>query len=122
MGNEKKSILVVEDDKLILRAFKGLLQENGYTVDTAETGNQALQKIRAKDYDAAIFDITLPDISGIELLQKIPKETSSMFKIVMAEFSAKEMGQLAADSGADEYLVKPVSHQELLKLLKDLFS
>jgi DNA-binding response OmpR family regulator len=116
-----KRILLVDDDRLNLKAFKNYFQENGYIVDTAETGNYAIKKMLEKDYDVAIFDVTLPDMDGIELLLKTPKH-SPMFKIVISGISSREIGSLAADYGADEYLVKPINLQELLELIKNYFA
>jgi CheY-like chemotaxis protein len=120
-SRKKKTILVVDDDRMIRTTFEDFLQENGYDVDTVTTSNQAIQKMEAKDYEAAIIDITLPDMSGIELLQNIPRKNLGMLKIVMTDLPTKESGQLAADNGADEYLVKPINPQELLELLKNRF-
>jgi DNA-binding response OmpR family regulator len=77
--------------------------------------------MQTKEYDVGIFSLALPDMSGIELL-KIPIKTLPMFKIVMTGVSTKEIGQLAADNGADEYLVKPVNPKEILELIKKQFS
>jgi CheY-like chemotaxis protein len=119
--NRRKTILIVDNDKTILKTIASFLQENGYTTDTAETGNQAIQKMQTKDYDVGIFSTTLPDISGIELLPKIPRKTTPMYKIVITSVSTKEIGSLAADNGADEYLVKPINPKELIKLIKNHF-
>jgi CheY-like chemotaxis protein len=121
INHQQKTILVVDDDKTTLRTLTSFLQENGYTTDKAETGNQAIQKMQTKEYDVGIFSLALPDMSGIELL-KIPIKTLPMFKIVMTGVSTKEIGQLAADNGADEYLVKPVNPKEILELIKKQFS
>jgi DNA-binding response OmpR family regulator len=119
--NQWKNILIADDDKTILKTLASFLQEKGYTADTVETGDQAIQKMQTKDYDVGIFSITLPDISGIELLQKIPRKTTPMYKIVITSVSTKEMGSLAADNGADEYLVKPIDPEELIKLINNHF-
>ena len=119
MENENNSILLVDDDKSILRSLMSFLQGYGYSVDTAETGKEAIEKIQTRQYVAAVFDVTLPDISGTELLLKIPKKASQMLKIVMSGLSTREVGFLAADNGADEYLVKPINPLELLKLIRE---
>jgi DNA-binding response OmpR family regulator len=115
----EKRILLVDDDKLTLRRFKSYFQKNGYIVDTAETANQAIRKMQTKDYDVGIFDVTLPDIDGIELLLKIPKKSSFMLKIIITGGSSREIGSFAAENGADEYLVKPVSPEEVLEIFRN---
>ena len=94
-----------------------ILQRNGYEVDKAETGTEAMEKINHRNYDLALIDLKLPDIEGTELLLKIPKKTNKMAKIIVTGFSNVENGCRAAENGADEYLVKPVKPEELLKVV-----
>ena len=75
--------------------------------------------MQAKDYDVGIFDVTLPDIDGIELLLKIPKKSSPMFKIIITGASSRDIGSFAAENGADEYLLKPVSPEEVLEIIRN---
>ena len=69
-----KTILVVDDDKSILRTFTRILQKNGYEIDPAETGKEAIEKADIKKYDLALVDIRLPDMDGTELLAKMKKQ------------------------------------------------
>ena len=94
-------------------------ERNGYDVDKAETGNEAMEKINHRNYDLALIDLKLPDIEGTELLLKIPKKANKMAKIIVTGFSNVESGCRAAENGADEYLVKPVKPEELLKVISD---
>ena len=119
---QKENVLIVEYDQTILKTLVNFLREHGYTTDKAETGDQALLKMQTTHFDVMIFDVTLPDISGIELLLKIPQETTPVFKIIISSISTKEIGRTAAENGADEYIVKPVNPKEILKLIKDRFS
>lgn len=65
---EKKSILVVDDDKTILKSLKTLLELEGYSVDTVETGQEAIEKSKTEFYNLALLDIKLQDMEGTELL------------------------------------------------------
>ena len=103
MSDKKKRILVVDDDASILRGFKRILQEKGYAVETAETGHEALKKIRKQKFDVCLVDIRLPDMDGTELLLDIG-ETPETFKIIITGFSSEQAGKKAADYGADEFL------------------
>lgn len=114
----KKTILLVDDEESIRKAFTDILEKAGYLVDTAETGQKALEKVQAKRYDVALVDIKLPDMEGTDLLLKLPKN-SEMVKIVITGFSTMENGAKAADCGADDFLVKPVDPQELLNAIKE---
>ncbi len=115
----QKTILVVDDDKSILRTFTRILQKNGYEIDTAETGKEAMEKAENRQYDLALVDIRLPDMDGTDLLAKLKKPLQNTVKIMITGFPSLETGVKALDEGADAYLVKPVKPQELLVLLEE---
>ena len=118
-GRNKKTILVVDDDKSILRTFTRILQKSGYEIDTAETGKEAMEKTENRHYDLALVDIRLPDMDGTDLLAKLKKQLQHTVKIMITGFPSLETGVKALDEGADAYLVKPVKPQELLVLLEE---
>jgi DNA-binding response OmpR family regulator len=115
----KKTILVVDDDKSILRTFTRILQKSGYDIDVAETGKEAMEKAENHHYDLALVDIRLPDMDGTDLLAKLKKQLQHTVKIMITGFPSLETGVKALDEGADAYLVKPVKPQELLMLLEE---
>jgi len=114
-----KTILVVDDDKSILRTFTRILQKNGYEIDSAETGKEAIEKACSRHYDLALVDIRLPDMDGTDLLAKIKEQLQNTIKIMITGFPSLESGVKALDEGADAYLVKPVKPEELLMLIKE---
>jgi len=114
-----RTILLVDDDKSILRTFTRILQKNGYKIDTAETGKEAIEKADSRHYDLALVDIKLPDMDGTDLLAKIKKQLQNTIKIMITGFPSLESGVKALDEGADAYLVKPVKPEELLMLIKE---
>jgi DNA-binding response OmpR family regulator len=116
---EKKTVLVVDDDKSILNSFLRFLKKAGYAVETAETGKGALEKAQAKRYDVALIDVGLSDMDGTDLLLKLKSTNSDMIKIIITGFSTNETGTRAADYGADDYLVKPVKLKELLEVIEE---
>jgi two-component system response regulator HydG len=115
----KKTILVVDDDKSILRTFTRILQKSGYEIDVAETGKEAMEKAENRNYDLALVDIRLPDMDGTDLLAKLKNQLQHTVKIMITGFPSLETGVKALDEGADAYLVKPVKPQELLMLLEE---
>jgi DNA-binding NtrC family response regulator len=115
---EKKSILVVDDDKAILKYAKGILQLEGYDVDVAETGFDAMEKSSTRYYNLVLLDIMLPDIQGTELLTKMHRTTPKMMKIMVTGFPSFDNAVEALNMGADAYLLKPVELEELLKVVK----
>jgi len=115
----KKTILIVDDDKSILRTFTRILQKSGYEIETAETGKEAIEKTEDQHFDLALVDIRLPDMEGTDLLAKLKKQLQQTVKIMITGFPSLETGVKALDEGADAYLVKPVKPQELLLLLEE---
>ena len=118
IGVEKKRILLVDDDKSILRVFTRILQKEGYMTDEAETGKEAMEKIDSRTYDLALIDMKLPDMEGIHLLGKINSVNPKMTKILITGFPSVDDGLEALDNGADAYLVKPVKVEDLLKIVR----
>ncbi len=119
MEKAKKRILVIDDDKSILRTFTRILQKNGYEIDVAETGREAIEKTENSCYALALIDIRLPDMDGTDLLAKIQKTMGDAVKIMITGFPSLENGVKALDEGADAYLVKPVKPEELLALIEE---
>ena len=119
VATSKKLILVVDDDKSILRTFTRILQKSGYDIEVAETGKEAIEKAENRHYDLALVDIRLPDMDGTDLLAKLKTSFQNTIKIMITGFPSLETGVKALDEGADAYLVKPVKPQELLLLLEE---
>ncbi|MFB0522418.1 MAG: response regulator [Candidatus Bathyarchaeia archaeon] len=115
---KNKSILVVEDDKAILKGLKGILQSEDYSVDTAETGQEALHKFKTKFFNLALLDIKLPDIEGTELLRIMHENQPEMMKIMVTGYPSLENAVIALNQGADAYVIKPVKPEKLLDLIE----
>ena len=109
-----KRVLIVDDDKNILRFFTQILQKNGYIVDSAETGRKALEKIHRQVYHAALIDIVLPDANGLDLLKDIPFQTQ---KIVMTGSNLEENRKKALIEGANAFLIKPIRIEKILETI-----
>ena len=114
---EKKRVLVVDDDRDILRVFRVILEKAGYIVKTAETGREALTELNNSNFDACLVDVKLPDMDGTELLLEMGENPETV-KIIITGFSSESVGIRAADFGADDYLVKPVKAEDLLAVLR----
>jgi DNA-binding NtrC family response regulator len=118
MNWNKKRILIVDDDVTILKGFKKILEKEGFTVENAETGKDAIKKMEKVKFNVCIFDVKLPDMDGTELLLKIPNDPK-IVKIIVTGFSTIEVGKKAADYGADDFLVKPVKSEELIATVRE---
>ncbi len=120
MNQEKKRILIVDDDKLILKNFKQILELEGYVVDTAETGREAIEKSNANFYNLALVDIRLPDMQGTELLTSMHDTTPKMRKIIVTGYPSLENAVAAVNKDADGYIIKPILDiTVLLKAIKE---
>ncbi len=117
--DHRKKILIVDDDTRILQTLKSILQLQGYIVQTAQTGAEAIQKSQAQRYNLALLDIRLPDMEGTELLTKMPLGTPRMRTIIISGYPSLENTVGSLNLGADAYLVKPIDPSDLVKIVKD---
>lgn len=112
-------ILVVDDDPEIVSFLKRGLAYEGYTIDTAGDGTEALAKAREREPDLVILDIMMPGLDGIEVSRRLRQ--ASEVPILMLTAKATVADRVAGlDSGADDYLVKPFAFDELLARIRAL--
>jgi two-component system KDP operon response regulator KdpE len=109
-------VLVVDDERQILRALKVILREAGYEIIEAVTIEEALDQAAVRPPDAAIVDLMLPDGSGVELCRRL-REWSSMPIIVLSAIGEEEAKVEALEAGADDYVTKPFGPRELVARL-----
>jgi len=116
---EGKRILLVDDDETIIAPFQLILQKEGYQVDTASTGRQALEKAKEMEYQMVISDIKLPDVHGIEVARKIREQYRDTRLIIITGFPDLADSLETIDLGIDEILIKPIKPDELLRAVKE---
>jgi two-component system KDP operon response regulator KdpE len=110
-------ILVVDDERPLLHALGVHLQARGYEVDLVETGEAALTRVATSPHDAAIVDLGLPGIDGIEVVRGLRGWTSMPIIVLSARHQDRQ--KIAAlDAGADDYVTKPFSMGEFLARLR----
>ncbi len=112
-----KKILVVDDDMFILKSFSRVLASRGFEVETAETGKQALEKLKQSSFDLALIDVCLPDMEGTDLLENAKKELEKTVKIMLTGHPSVETSEKATIEGADTYIVKPIKMDELISVI-----
>jgi two-component system, OmpR family, response regulator len=112
-------VLVVEDEPRLLRNLAKALREEGYAVDTAESGDDGLYKAETYNYDAIVLDIMLPRLDGWEVLARLRKLKQTPVLMLTARDATKDRVK-GLDTGADDYLVKPFDLSELLARLRAL--
>jgi len=111
------SILVVDDEKLIVKGIKFSLEQDGMMVDAAYDGEEALELVRANNYDLVILDVMLPKIDGTSVCQQI-REFSPV-PVVMVTAKDADMDKIMGlEFGADDYITKPFNILELKARIK----
>lgn len=113
-------ILVIEDELDLLASIKSNLESEAYIVDTSSEGNEGYFFATEYPLDAAIIDIGLPGMSGIEIIQKLRADGSTLPVLILTARSRWQEKVEGLEAGADDYLVKPFQMEELLARLKAL--
>lgn len=112
----KENILIVDDEEDVLELVRYNLDKNGYRIETATTGEDALAKARAKLPDLIILDLMLPGIDGLEVCKKLKSDTKTQnIPIIMLTAKGEETDIVAGlELGADDYVTKPFSPKVLV--------
>lgn len=116
--SNKGRILVVDDDEGIRKVVAEALRSEGYLVDAASNGKEAVDKSHANFYNLALVDIRLPDMEGTKLLTSMKQTTPEMIKIILTGYPALQNAIDAVNKGAHGYLVKPIKMDELLRTVE----
>ncbi len=119
MAVAKKRILIVDDDEDVLKTISSYLTFEGYDVDVAHTGQEALEKSQTHFFNVALLDIRLPDMEGTELLTKMRETRPRMVKIMLTGYPGLDNSVKSINGGAHGYLVKPVDPREISKMIKE---
>jgi len=116
---ERARILVVDDDESIRKVLETILEDEGYVVDTAKNGREAIKKSKAKFYNLALIDIRLTDIEGTKLLTKLKDTTPKMRKIIVTGYPSLQNAIEAVNRGANAYVLKPFDMDKVLETIED---
>ena len=116
----RPSILLVDDDEIIRKAVSNALQEEGFSVDTAQDGAQALERSLLRFYNLALVDIRLSDMEGIKLLKKLREGNPEIKEIVITGYPSLENAVQAINEGADAYVIKPFNPSDLLAKIREV--
>ena len=116
--DERARILVVDDDESIRKILSTILEEEGYVVDAAENGKEAIDKSTERFYNLALIDVRLPDIEGVILLAKLKETVPRMRKIIITGFPSIQNAIQAVNNNADGYVLKPFEIDKILEIIK----
>ena len=113
-------IFIIEDETSIIQLVQHNLEKDGFIVSSAINGNEGLKDIKKFEPNLLLLDWMLPDLSGIEICKRIRKDTSfKNLPVIMLTAKGQEEDKIKGlDSGADDYLTKPFSYNELLARIK----
>lgn len=113
-------LLIVEDEVLLAAQVDKFLRDQDFVVDVASDGEEGLYYAREYDYDAAVIDLGLPKLTGIELIRTLRRERNQMPVLILTARSDWRDKVTGLEAGADDYLTKPFHMEELLARLKVL--
>ena len=108
-----RSVLIIDDDPLIRKTLSGHLGKQGFDVQTAEEGEEGVQKFREFDPDLVVLDVRLPDVDGLEVLRRMKDIRPKAYVLVMTAYDDMKTTVEAVKLGAFEYLVKPLNFIDL---------
>lgn len=116
--NKRASVLVVDDDAGIRKTLSKILEREGYLVETAENGEQAIEASNRRFFNVALIDIRLPDMEGTDLLQRLKKAEPKMVKVIITGYPSLNNAIEAVNKGADGYILKPFDASGLLAMIR----
>ncbi len=116
-----KTILVVDDEKIIRESLSYVLNEEGYNVKEAENGNDAYDQLLKESFDLVITDLEMPGMKGIELLEKISDLNVQTSVIIITAYGSLTTAITALRKGASDYILKPIEFDEIIIKIKRLF-
>ena len=114
-------ILIVDDEKLISWSLSTMLTNNGYRVETAASGAEAMDKFPCFSPEIVLLDLWLPDANGLDLLSQFKKRTEEVDIIVMTANADADSTVKALKLGANDFIGKPLDLEALLHLIGNLF-
>ena len=117
--NHKSRILVVDDEEVVRDVLSTLLGAEGYIVDLAENGAQALDMVRGEDYRVVLLDLMMPDMDGLQVLESFQARESAPATIVLTAYASIEKAVRATKLGAFDFITKPFKNDEILVAVKN---
>ena len=115
----RKSILVIDDEPMVVAALRDLLEDEGYEVVTATSGPEGLEVFSESDPDLVITDMRMPEVTGVEVLKAIRRENSELPVIVLSAAASKEAAERVAELSG-QWITKPWIGEELLGSVREL--
>ena len=122
MDNNKKRILVIEDDQEMRSLLKDFFEEEGFEIHSVSNGSEAFRILVRELFDLVITDIRMPGLTGLDILPGIKKLQPEAPIIVITAFGSEEVHRRAIERGATAYLEKPLHFHELKTMIHEIIS
>lgn len=122
MGTASKHILIVDDEENTRLGLSKLLAQEGFVVESAANGSEALDYLSRNKVNLVISDINMPDMNGLSFLRELSRKFPSINVIMITAYGGVESYLEAMNLGAYEYLHKPVRLDELRSIMKKIFN
>jgi CheY-like chemotaxis protein len=119
MKNRGSKVLVVDDLKNMRCTLRGILEDKGYCVVTAENGYQAIESVKGNHFDVIFMDIKMPGMNGVQAFSEIKRLDPKVMVIMMTAYDEKDLAEKALKQGARTCLCKPFDMEQVFSLLDD---
>ena len=119
----KKTIFIADDEPYVIRSLSFVLQREGYHVESASDGQEALAKIETLKPELVFLDLMLPRLDGFEVCRRIKNRSDlhSIYVIILTARGQQEDQQKGLGAGADAFMTKPFSPKEIIEMLREVF-
>ena len=115
----KYKILIVDEEEVVLSTLKKTLEQEGYIVETAQSGTNAFEKVKSDKYHIVLINVVMPDMDGLELLREIKKSDPMTQIIMMTDFSTMDKILRSLEYGANDYIYRPLKNAEYVMSIID---
>lgn len=112
-------ILIVDDEDIVLKSCLRVLQKLDYEIETAYSGQTALDNLEKKKYDIVVTDLMMPGMDGMQLLEEIKKRYPEVIVIIFTGYATVETARQALKAGAFDYIPKPFTPDELRNVIEN---
>lgn len=117
--SSQKTILLVDDEEEFVTTLAERLEIRGFKAEAATTGKQALEIIKKQNFDAAVLDVKMPGLDGLQVMEKIKAQQPGIPVILLTGYGAASEGEKGMSKGAFDYLMKPVDIEELISKINE---
>lgn len=118
---KKASILIVDDDASLCKTTSLILERGGYAVNTAGSGQEAIERVKERRFDVVLMDIKMPVMDGVEAYKRIKRIRPDTVAIMMTGYAVDNLIKDALEEGAHSTAYKPLDMDRLLKLLDKMW-